>query len=63
MRVAAGREPLDVAHRLAIGAAAVVPSDNEQDGRADAVGEVDQVAVAHELGHVLRLLAAGSARS
>ena len=63
VRVVARGELLDVAHRLPVRAAAVVPADDEEHGRRDVVGEVDRVAVAHELGHLLRRLPPRSARS
>ena len=58
VRVAARRELLDVAHRLPVRAAAVVAADDEEHGRTHVVGEVDRVAVAHQLREVLRLLSA-----
>ena len=58
VRVATLGQLLDVAHRLPVRAAAVVAPDQEHDGGAHVVREVDRVAVAHELREVLRLVTA-----
>ena len=54
VRMPARLQLLDVPHRLPVGTAAVVPPDDEQNRRAHLVREVDRIAVAHELGDVLR---------
>ncbi len=58
VRVLASGELVDVRHRLRVRAAAVVAADDEQHRRDDGVGEVDRVAVAHQLRHLLRRLPA-----
>ena len=54
VRVAPRRKPLDIHHCLPIGTATVVPADQEKDGGADLIDEVDRVPVAHQLGNVTR---------
>ena len=48
-RMVPGAEALDVRHHVGEGAAAVVLSCQNQHRRADGVGEVDRVALAHEV--------------
>src|SRR5439155_9901987 len=52
--VTTGRELLDVQHGLPIGTTAVVLADQEEHRCADAAGEVDRVAVAHQIRSLVR---------
>ena len=54
VRVVPRRKPLDIHHCLPIGTATVVPADQEKDGGADVIDEVDRVPIAHQLGNVTR---------
>src|SRR6185437_1186881 len=57
MRMVPRSKPLDIHHCLPIGTATVVPANQEKDGGADVIDEVDRVPVAHQLGNVTRLSA------